>query len=173
MWMTFGNMIRQELEEAKWRGRMRCGHQSRDINCSVHEHRGEAQWTTTANLRGLVDYLPFKKNPSFVLRETRDIWYPDSMFENERLLSWCSLFLVFFNAQIFFLFPFCSVCKGELTGNSFLDIVSFSFILTVERTVAGGVCTQAHFCGGQKTTCWSWFSPSITWILGVRLKSSG
>lgn len=43
---------------------------------------------------------------------------------------------MFFSAQIFF-FPFCSVCKGELTGNSFLDIVSFSFILTLERTVGG------------------------------------
>lgn len=38
--------IRQELEEAKWRGRMRCGHQSRDINCTVHVHKE----------RGTMDY---------------------------------------------------------------------------------------------------------------------
>lgn len=38
--------------------------------------------------------------------------------------------------------------------------------------VCVGICMPQYSCGDQRTTCWSWFSPSITWISGTKLRSS-
>ena len=58
---------------------------------------------------------------------------------------------------------------GYLFAVSFVLMVYIYLVVGFTHTTAHGT---GHVCGGQKTTCRSWFPPSVIWALQLRLRSS-
>lgn len=85
-------------------------------------------------------------------------------------------------------FPVCVVilglCQFENIGsvnsiplpniNIYVSLYTSTFsylLIACVYDVCVGICMPQYSCGGQRTTCWSWFSPSTTWISGTKLRS--
>lgn len=170
MWMTFQNMIRQELGEAKWQGRMRHSpsEQRSQLQAFMSVSTGrEVQNGMTASGRGLCCRLlcPLKKKIPISFWEKWEMFDFLAPYLKMKAYLLANLYSKCLSTQILFFF---SACDGELTSHSVVVILDFVSTSLITLCVCMYVCRALLRGAGDNLQ-----ESSTPWVTEIKLSSSG